>query len=113
MPLNEPENGLPAAAKCERSPPFCFPRNCRHYLFTPRDDDGATPQKQQQERRQHVARGEGGGPNQPTNHAAIAGARQSLAIIQTSLGHSALRRAKEERPRGESAGTHDNNSTLR
>ena len=34
--------------------------------------------------------------NQPTNHAAIAGARQSLAIIQTSLGHSA--------ERGEAAG---------
>ena len=51
--------------------------------------------------------------NQPTNHAAIAGARQSLAIIQTSLGHSALRRAKEERPRGASAAAHDNNSTLR
>ena len=35
--------------------------------------------------------------NQPTNHAAIAGARQSLAIIQTSLGHSALRRARRGR----------------
>ena len=65
MPLNELENGLPVAARCERSPHSprpLFPRRCRrHYLFTPRDAATTTVQKkwQQQERGQTMQRDRG------------------------------------------------------
>ena len=64
-----------------------FPRRCRHYLFTPRDDDDAWCRSSSHSNRS----GGNSSPDQQANHAAFARARQSLAIIQTSLGHSASR----------------------